>query len=111
MSRERRQQAPPESGTSDAGGRNGLPAGELRLDDVAVTAFPGSSLADGYRSAGVPGDARAPQTAPQPAPQTASRPAPQTASRPAPQTASQTAADPAERPNRPSRGTGVRPRR
>src|SRR5262245_18325526 len=103
MSRERRQQAPPESGTSDAGGRNGLPAGELRVDDVAVTAFPGSSLADGYRPAGVPGDARAPQTAPQPAPQTASRPAPQSAS--------QTAANPAERPNRPSRGTGVRPRR
>jgi AcrR family transcriptional regulator len=87
MTRERRQQAPPEPGASAAGGRNGLPAGDVRLDAVAVDAFPDSSPGHGDQPGDVAGDA------------------------PAPQTALETAADPAERPSRPSRGTGVRPRR
>jgi AcrR family transcriptional regulator len=91
MTRERRQQAPPGPGAPAAGGRNGLPAGDVRLDAVAVDAFPGSPLPHGYQPAGMPGDAPAPPTTPQ--------------------TAHESAADPAERPSRPSRGTGVRPRR
>lgn len=87
MTRDHRQQAPPEPGVSDAGGRNGLRAGDLRMDAMAVDAFPGSALAEGYQPGDVPGNA------------------------PAPETARETAPAPAERPSRPSRGTGVRPRR
>ncbi len=83
MTREPRQQAPPEPGASAAGGRDGLPAAEMRMDAVAVDAFPGSALGDGHYPAAGSGEAVAPET----------RPAP------------------ADRPNRPSRGTGVRPRR
>src|SRR5216683_1647349 len=83
MTREPRQQAPPEPGAPAAGGRDGLPAAEMRMDAVAVGAFPGSALGDGHYPATGSGEAVAPET----------RPAP------------------ADRPNRPSRGTGVRPRR
>lgn len=83
MSREPRQQAPPERGTSAAGGRDGLPPADMRADAVAVDGFPGSALGDGYQPAAVSGDALGPQTG----------------------------LPPAERPSRPSRGTGVRPRR
>src|SRR5258708_37883377 len=83
MSREPRQQAPPEPGTSAAGGRDGLPPADMRADAGAVDGFPGSALGDGYQPAAVSGDALGPQTG----------------------------LPPAERPSRPSRGTGVRPRR
>ena len=55
----------------------------MRMEAVAVDAFPGSALGDGLHPAAVPGEAVAPETGPAPA----------------------------DRPSRPSRGTGVRPRR
>jgi AcrR family transcriptional regulator len=82
MTREPRQQAPPEPGASAAGGRDGLPA-DLRIDAVAVEAIPGSALGDGPKSAALSGDALGPEAAPAAV----------------------------ERPSLPSRGTGVRPRR
>src|SRR5258707_5032816 len=81
MTREPREQAPPEPGAPAAGGRDGLPAAEMRMDAVAVDAFPGFALGDGHYPGAGSGEAVAPET----------RPAPP------------------DRPNPPSRRTGVPP--
>ncbi|HEX9527344.1 MAG TPA: hypothetical protein VF951_07595, partial [Streptosporangiaceae bacterium] len=62
MTREPRQQAPPEPGAPAAGGRDGLPAAEMRMDAVAVDAYPGSALGDGHYPAAGSGEAVAPET-------------------------------------------------
>src|SRR5258706_2085693 len=67
MTRDPRQQAPPEPGAPAAGGRDGLPAAEMRMDAVAVDAYPGTALGDGHYPAAGSGEAVAPETRPAPA--------------------------------------------
>ena len=85
MTRESRPQAPPELRRSASGGHDGLPADDIHLDSVALGSFSSDAHADGHQLAADEG-VLAPPTAPAPA-------------------------DRPERPNRPSRGTGVRVRR
>jgi AcrR family transcriptional regulator len=85
MTRESRPQAPPELRTSASSGQGALPADAVHVDSLAVGSFSNEALADGRQLAADDG-VLAPHAAPGPA-------------------------DPPERPNRPSRGTGVRVRR
>src|SRR5215813_11266727 len=89
MTREPRNDAPPEPNVSASDGRGGLPGDGVRTDSVAVSSLPRSALADQHQQAPRANEALAGPTSAQP----------------------QSGSAPAERPTRPSRGTGVRPRR
>jgi AcrR family transcriptional regulator len=89
MTREPRHDAPPEPSASASGGHDRLPGDGVRVDSVAIAAMPRSALADRHQQAPAASEALAATTAPQP----------------------QTGGAAAERPSRPSRGTGVRLRR
>lgn len=89
MTREPRQNAPPEPSVSASRGQDGLPGDGVRMDAIAVSAMPRSVLADLRLQTPVADEVMVGQSSPLP----------------------QTSVKPSERPSRPSRGTGVRPRR
>jgi AcrR family transcriptional regulator len=86
MTRDLRHDAPPEPSLSVSEGDDGLPGDGVRVDAGTMSALPRSTLA-GQQHAAVANEVLADRNSPE------------------------VRATPAERPNRPSRGTGVRPRR